>query len=471
MSGLIRISGGASTGKENKVPVVINLLSSEQTANTISISYYAKDYNGTILRHYIYLDGVKTEITDNVVFDSEYGIFRYILTGLTKSTTYNIQIEVSDGLDIARSDVLNISTKEYVIYGIRIDEGNSNPETCCRYIEDSKGTETATDSGLGGWENKFPFNQIRIVGLKNGQVTKEIKKDNKKQYIDGTNVEGDVDVMVEIPKLYWDCKTIDENIHEIRYSDVRFNETCDCYAFKADNTERNYIYIGAYLASESVGKLRSVSGVKPLDKKSLADFRTLAQANGEDYHLLSIYTISLLQILAVMLYKRLNINTILRGFKKQSLSLKNTGETDDKGFIYSNEQYGISFLGIENLFGYLMQSIDGIYIYNMNIYLSKDNKNFYDENSYVKSFLHSYVYGYIDKVKFYNSVPFYPISDKGGQNIYYCTNSSNSSSDKYKRFGGFASNPIYDRNIFSIFGKMSSAADSYTTSRLVYLGE
>ena len=139
MSGLIRISGGASTGKENKVPVVMNLLSSEQTANTISISYYAKDYNGTILRHYIYLDGVKTEITDNVVFDSEYGIFRYILTGLTKSTTYNIQIEVSDGLDIARSDVLNISTKEYVIYGVRVNEENMNPKTRAEYIDDAKG--------------------------------------------------------------------------------------------------------------------------------------------------------------------------------------------------------------------------------------------------------------------------------------------------------------------------------------------
>ena len=140
------------------------------------IKYIAEDFENTILRHYIYVDGQKKEITKDVGYEQPNNEFFYRIDGLTINTKYEIQIEVTDGLDTVRSDVLSISTLNYNVYGVRVDESNSNPSTCCTYIEDSIGTHTATNQNLGGWENKFPFKNIRIVGFKDGKVVKEIKK-------------------------------------------------------------------------------------------------------------------------------------------------------------------------------------------------------------------------------------------------------------------------------------------------------
>ena len=142
MSGLIRISGGASTGgggSANTAPVIRNFRSTSASSTTITIQYVAEDTENAILRHYIYINGQKKEITKEVIENEELKEFEYTITGLTKETPYQIQVEVSDSLDTIRSDILNISTKAYIVYGVRIDENNSNPESSVEYIEDCIG--------------------------------------------------------------------------------------------------------------------------------------------------------------------------------------------------------------------------------------------------------------------------------------------------------------------------------------------
>lgn len=154
------------------------------------------------------------------------------------------------------------------IYGVRVMENNSNPNSCCTYIENAVGVNPANSISLGGWTNKFPFNEIRIVGFKNGQVTKEIKKDNKAQYTDGSTVPTDVDVMVEIPKVYWKFTNI-INGYELRISNYKVDSTWDCYAHKVGGVEKDHIYVGTYLGYNEGGKLRSRSGVSPTVNQSL----------------------------------------------------------------------------------------------------------------------------------------------------------------------------------------------------------
>lgn len=479
MSGLIRISGGASTGKENKVPVVMNLLSSEQTANTISISYYANDYNGTIIRHYIYIDGVKTEITDNVVFDSEYSIFRYTITGLTKSTTYNIQIEVSDGLDVARSDILTVATKEYVIYGVRVNEENMNPKTRAEYIDDAKGMIPMSIYSNGSdWEKKFPFKEFKIVGLKNGQITKEINQKNKKQYLDGEAVPKDVDVMLKIPKIYWDFKSI-KNGYELRISDIKFNETCDCYAHKVNGIEKDYIYVGIYSGYEENGKLRSISGVTPTLKANNEDcctvFRTLAQANGKGYQAYNWFTHLLIQILYLIAYCNFDSQKVI-GIGNNYF--RQTGYSDGDSLFHRNNL----ILGIEDFYLYQTYQrifIDGIFTKNtgmgVDINILLDNNNFdinekymkienyktYYSGIFVQKVIHSNECGFI--VLYSSSSSFQDASN----NVHYCDRQSFSYDGNVFASGNWEK----ENGVFSFSQETKSNSTKRIGTRLVYLGE
>lgn len=68
ISGLISISNTneGSSGTINNPPEIKNFKTDKIETTYIDISYDALDMNGTILRHYIYLNGVKTEITNNL---------------------------------------------------------------------------------------------------------------------------------------------------------------------------------------------------------------------------------------------------------------------------------------------------------------------------------------------------------------------------------------------------------------------
>ena len=124
-------------------------------------------------------------------------------------------------------------------------------------------------------------------------------------------------------------------MYEIRISDTKFNDTCDCYAHKVNGVEKDFIYVGVYLAYEENGKLRSVSGVTPTEYKptDIERIRTLAQANGNGYQCYNWYTHLLLQIMYVITFKNLNSQDVIGlGCKIK----KNTGELNNRDFAYGN---------------------------------------------------------------------------------------------------------------------------------------
>ena len=59
--------------------------------------------------------------------------------------------------------------------------------------------------------------------------TKEINPYNKLQYLDGTIVSSDVDVMVRLPKFYWKFNKL-SNGYEILVSKGKIDSSFDCYA-------------------------------------------------------------------------------------------------------------------------------------------------------------------------------------------------------------------------------------------------
>lgn len=480
-------------GMMNEPPTVSGLKAVEVDTYFIKIQYTIHDLEMTYCRQYLILNGEKTEITTKGT-EIETDTFEYLIDKLDDGTNYNIQIEASDGHDVAKSDNLSVKTLRNYIYGIKVNDLNSNPETACEYIEDSVGIQVATKTSLGGWENRWPYNKIRIVGFKDGKVVKEIKKGNKKQYIDGTTVPTDVDVMVEIPKIYWKVTEIkNSNVfdgYELRVSNIKVDDSYDCYAHKVNGVERDYIYIGAYIASlEDNRLLRSISGRTPLyytgdspsNGMNRGKVRNFAHAVGKGYQEWNWTSLVLIRILFLLAYKNRNSKSVLGPGISSSRST--TGGSDKKGFIYggtSNEQ--ICFLGIEDLWGNGKVILDGIYSVftystqsNTAFYINTTN-NFLSDTSNYKRLATLYksefdVNGpaYITKVNRTNEGLFFPKSAYGSSSTGYtdalsCSAGGNDN-NRMVLSGGIGV------GIFNLYehGNDGSWQDFY--SRLVYLGE
>lgn len=473
MSGMICISASGGGGAVGNKPVISNFrCEGEPTLDSFVIKYIAIDNDNQILRHTLILDGKRTEISTDVGCENINREFTYTVKNLKGGTKYNVQIEVTDGVETVQSDVISVTTSNVQTYGVKVMENNSNPNTSVTYIEGAVGVTPANSTSLGGWANKFPFDKIRIVGFKNGQVTKEIKKDNKAQYTDGSTVPTDVDVMVEIPKVYWKFTNI-SNGYELRISNTKI-EGSDCYAHKVGGVEKDFIYVGAYLGYNQSGKLRSRSGVSPTVSQTLTQFRQQAQANGSGYQQWNWFTLILLQNLYLIAYKNLNSQSALGyGYANGNSSKANTGGTNTKGFIYgeTSGKQQMCFLGIEDFYGNLWQWVDGMYFDGSKILVVSDNKKFNDNRSGFVSVGNASTVssGKISKVIGTSQGGFFPKQCSGSDTTYYCDYGYANS----VCFAGFGScwNGGRHAGAFAL-DVLSSASYSSSDlgSRLVFLG-
>lgn len=422
MSGMIKISGNGS----NLIKAIVKNLrvDGKITSSAFTIKYNVENFKTLNLTHFININGERKEITNDVIYSKENNEFSYTLKYLSGGTVYNVQIEIMDSDVVSKSDILQVKTENYIVYGVKVDNTNSNTSTSVVYIEDAKGVQQANKSNLGGWKDKFPFNQIKLVGFKDGKETKDINTLNRTQYSDGSSVPLNVDVMVKIPKIYWNFNNV-ENGYELRISNQKIDDRWDCYAHKVNNIEKDYIYIGAYLGSVQNGKLRSASDMRPTISTTLTKFRQYAQTNGEGYQLWNWYSLMLVQILYLIAYKNLDSqNAIGCGYTEVGI-ITSTGGTNRKDLCYGSIDGSIQmcFLGIEDLWGNCRQWVDGMKTdNNYNILVTTDNKNFNDNGDGFKNLgkLSSMGTGYISDVTHTNESGFFPLKFNGGTNIYYC---------------------------------------------------
>lgn len=163
-----------------------------------------------------------------------------------------------------------------IIYGYQIDESNTNPLTSVTYIDGAIGMTPATagDGVSADWNNVYPYNKIRPVLFKNGEVIKELNKNDYSRDVNGNAVDitsGDAgDVMIEFPLIYWKMKKISNNV-SVRMSRCQINEDYKPLAHTVGNQIKDKIYIGAYHGSELDGKLRSLSGKAPKVNITIGD--------------------------------------------------------------------------------------------------------------------------------------------------------------------------------------------------------
>ena len=121
MSGMIKVGG--SGGKTNNLPIIKNLRTDGIIKPTeFTIKYTAEDFENTILRHYIYINNQKKEITKEIGYEQPNNEFSYKLDNLKYYTLYEIKIEVSDGVNVVQSNLLQVRTENATVYGVKVME-------------------------------------------------------------------------------------------------------------------------------------------------------------------------------------------------------------------------------------------------------------------------------------------------------------------------------------------------------------
>lgn len=399
-----------SIGGGNEIPKISNLVTIKREKDNFTISYKITDIELSICRQYISLKTSnnvifnKKEITKDVGYESENNIFTFNINGLSRDTAYTVEIFASDGIDEGKSEALQVSTTNPNIYELNINENNANSFTSVTYGGDATGFTPAEGTNLGDWENKWPFNQIRIVGFKDGKVTKEIKKDNKKQYVDGNSVNEDVDVMVEIPRIYYKFTT-QTNGYKITISDETIKDGA-CFAHRRGTKENDYIYIGAYLGSkDSEGNLRSLP-----DKNMINSDQIPVSKMKPGYEKEYFYLWNLKHILFMLAYKCRNGQLVLG--KSSTSSYRNTGVLADKGYIYGSEKTRKQFLGIEDFYGLNSTIVYGIWCRDAIVRICKNNANLKDINSYAQVgklfYQNTHTPGFFNKMQATNVLQFLP---------------------------------------------------------------
>jgi len=258
------------------------------------------------------------------------------------------------------------------VYGVRIDNTNSGPETGVIY------TDAATNfvGGSADWNYRFPFNTIRPCLLKGGIVQYYLDPNDYAKKADGTASDitsgADGDVMIEIPKMAYSIKTVGNYTYvKVTNNPAPTNNpdgTEDwCFHAHTRSTagDKDNLYVGAYLGwTDGSSKLRSLSGKAPTATQTIGTFRTRAQANGTGYDQMAFYPLTLLQCLYLIRYKNRDSQTALgRGFVDENAAATNTGGANARGMYYGEAtgKQQMKFAGIEDFWGNLYCWIDGLF--------------------------------------------------------------------------------------------------------------
>lgn len=331
-------------------------------------------------------------VVDNGV-RNQYESTPFTDTGLTNDTEYCYMAFPYTEEDVYTVDEVNrISSipTEIKIYGIEVDESNSNPETSVVYTDDAVGFNPAMGNNgaftWGSWESiikdEFEIRPVVLENLGSGNATVnyELQYDDYTKKADGSNsnltgIDGDVMIEFGIP-LWWKFTRIDNKL-KIQLSTKEFD-----------------------------------GAIKPAFEVE------------DGYNQVPIYPLFLTQIIYLLMFKNLDSQTALgRGNANGSANYLNTGGTNAKTFNYGETtgRLQMKFLGMEDFWGNRSWWIDGCYYgSNRNMLIGKGNFN-NTGNGYENFGIASAadLGGYIDKVQGGNNTGFIPASTGGSETTYY----------------------------------------------------
>ena len=352
-----------------------------------------------------------------------------------------------------------------VIYGVRIDLNNSDPVSSVEYTDDAIGFDnsymdfTNKKFEYGSWADKFPFNQVKPCIVSGGKVTTYLNPNNYFEDVDGNavTITGNVDVMIEIPKIYYYMHN-DDNYQYLQISNTKVNDNYCCLAHTFNGVENDKVYVSAYHINES-GYSRSeysAGGTSyrtwsgNLQSQSPNSWKNSDQNNSnltkKKFTIITYHMTNLLKLLFVLQFKTLNcINALGKGYAIYTQSgdpyHQLLGTMNDKGMYWGSKTtstssntstiVGTKFMGMENAWGN----------YNSVVYGIKPNSSGFDIVDVTQpttkptwiTLLSDYTLatGYLSKIYGTNELGFIPKETSGSSSTYYCVSTSASMTSEY----------------------------------------
>ena len=287
-------------------------------------------------------------------------------------------------------------------------------------------------------------------------------------------------VMVRIPRL--------------SYMVVRDSAGRDTIWMTEEPVMRNVIeeqWIGAYLASYDGNKLRSMKGETVAASRNIDTFWDQAQVNGKAFGLTN-YTQRILMVLIYLSnYRSLNSQATLgygmngNAYDFNATQNKPTGETSslgdecgsvDGGTSNANAKH-ISLFGLEDIYGWFWEMIQGVFLINNKVYVYDGNRMpdseelAYGAKGKSRSFNRNASEGWITKLVGGEHFDIFPSAVGGGSSSYWCDYTYTSTNGQLLLWGGFAR---YDVGCGLV---CSGSNDAWTNawapvgSRLAYYGK
>lgn len=279
-------------------------------------------------------------------------------------------------------------------------------------------------------------------------------------------------VMVRIPRL--------------SYMVVRDSAGRDTIWMTEEPVMRNVIeeqWVGAYLASYYGNKLRSMKGETVAASRTINTFWEQAQVNGKAFGLTN-YTQRILMVLIYLSnYRSLNSQATLGyGMNGNSNNFdaaqnKPTGETSalgdacgsvDGGTVNANAKH-ISLFGLEDIYGWFWEMIQGVFLINNKVYVYDGNRMpdseelAYGAKGKSRSFNRIASEGWITKLVGGEHFDIFPSAVGGGSSSYWCDYTFQAPAGQRTDFGGAANSGDYA-------GIVSSSSDSSWTSNAYNIG-
>lgn len=241
------------------------------------------------------------------------------------------------------------------------------------------GLVAGVDGARNDFDNVGPWAQMTKFTDANGDVMVRIKKTYIRKQVNGNGQNWSVSLVspVNIPGGQNGQAMVDTASGWYRPA---------CFWDYTNNKELDYVDVGAYLATNVNGVLKSQTGVMATNNQTINQFRQQAQAAGRGGQLIDIHVIDLLQALFVVEFGVINSQSIMTGATSNSAQVANGLADNIKGSSGTGANSVMSYRGIENLWGNLWQFLDGVN-YSSNIWICDDSSKYQSDifsNPYIR---------------------------------------------------------------------------------------
>ena len=210
-----------------------------------------------------------------------------------------------------------------------------------------------------------------------------------------------INVFTKIPR-FWYKRWIDEDDYEhIQIAD---------YAAEGFLESKEFA-VARYLYEGSTSSPRSCSGLAPLTASG-QNFQTGAKFLGDNMYLFDWRAFGAIQFLYLVEYADNNSQNIL-GKGISSGSISNSGQLDSLGMksgcLNNDARHSVIYRGIEDIFGNILQLIDGVNINNIQAYVCTDPTKYefekYDGDYVQVGYVNSSSSGHISKLGYDENYP------------------------------------------------------------------